>query len=134
YGRERDCNHFRRRRVRRRKYFSRSERRIGRLWRTTDAQSAAPVPIGRSRPGDFIVKKGRRGPFLTVSKLPVRGAFLCPGLSHCAVEEGDYLRAVALRVGAERGRAGAVGYAVGHRPRDGVGVVARGGDVGKAGG
>lgn len=56
----------------------------------------------------------------------MRGAFLCPGSGHCAVEEGDYLRAVALRVGAERGRAGAVGYAVGHRPRDGVGVVAAG--------
>jgi len=32
-------------------------------WRTTEAQSVAPVSIGRSRPGDFIVKKGRRGLF-----------------------------------------------------------------------
>ena len=81
YGRERDCNHFRRRRVRRRKYFgfpmsaNRTHRerrssemtelsalagsegyaacddeaqcRIVRLWRTTEARSAAPVPIGR---------------------------------------------------------------------------------------
>ena len=34
--------------------------RIVRLWRTTEARSAVPVSIGRSRPGDFIVKKGRR--------------------------------------------------------------------------
>ena len=26
----------------------------------SEAQSEAPVSIGRSRPGDFIVKKGRR--------------------------------------------------------------------------
>ena len=78
YGRERDCNHFRRRRVRRRKYFSRSERRIVRPWRTTEAQSAVPVSIGRLRPGDFVVKKGRREPFLTVSKAP---GTLCPALS-----------------------------------------------------
>ena len=37
--------------------------RIGRLWRTTEAQSAAPVSIGRLRPGDFIIKKDRRGLF-----------------------------------------------------------------------
>ena len=99
-GRERDCNHFRRRRVRRRKYFSRSECRIVRLGGqprvpneceshslgeeeqrndralgfsrergicSSRRRSAAPVSIGRSRPGDFIVKKGRREPFLTVS-------------------------------------------------------------------
>ena len=33
------------------------------IWRATVAQSVALVFIGRSRPGDFIVKKGRRGLF-----------------------------------------------------------------------
>ena len=47
--------------------FHGAQCRIVRLWRTTEARSAVPVSIGRSRPGDFIVKKGRRGPFLTVS-------------------------------------------------------------------
>ena len=37
--------------------------RIGRLWRSTEAQNAAPVSIGRSRPGDFIVKKTLEGLF-----------------------------------------------------------------------
>ena len=55
----RDTKDRARRRVRRRKYFSRSERRIVRLWRTTEAQSAALVFIGRFEPfqrfGEFIV-------------------------------------------------------------------------------
>ena len=54
--------------------FRGAQCRIVRLWRTTEARSAAPVPIGRSRPGDFIVKKGRRGPFLTVSGRLEKGA------------------------------------------------------------
>ena len=57
--------------------FRGAQCRIVRLWRTTEARSAAPVPIGRSRPGDFIVKKGRRGPFLTVSPPLWRGAVFC---------------------------------------------------------
>ena len=45
------------------KYFSRSERRIVRLWRSTEAQSEALVSIGRSRPGGLYCQKGRRGLF-----------------------------------------------------------------------
>ena len=33
----------------------------------SEAQSEVLVSIGRSRPGDLIVKKGRRRPFLTVT-------------------------------------------------------------------
>ena len=43
--------------------FRGAQCRIVRLWRTTEARSAAPVPIGRSRPGDFIVKKAVEGLF-----------------------------------------------------------------------
>ena len=56
--------------------FRGAQCRIVRLGRTTEARSAAPVPIGRSRPGDFIVKKGRRGPFLTVSGQLIELSFL----------------------------------------------------------
>ena len=41
----------------------------------SEAQSEVLVSIGRSRPGDFIVKKGRRGLFLTVSSRPGRDGF-----------------------------------------------------------
>ena len=41
----------------------------------SEAQSEVLVSIGRSRPGDFIVKKGRRGLFLTYSERPDFRAF-----------------------------------------------------------
>ena len=45
-------------------------------WRTTEAQSVAPVSIGRSCGRvDFIVKKGRRGLFLTYAERPDFRAF-----------------------------------------------------------
>ena len=63
-------------------------------------RSAAPVSIGRSRPGDFIVKKGRREPFLTVSgglrklrrppaeapRIYLRGSYLQGGQAIALVE------------------------------------------------
>ena len=41
----------------------------------SEAQSEVLVSIGRSRPGDLIVKKGRRGLFLTYSERPDFRAF-----------------------------------------------------------
>ena len=41
----------------------------------SEAQSEVLVSIGRSRQGDFIVKKSRRGLFLTYSERPDFRAF-----------------------------------------------------------
>ena len=48
------------RRVRERKHFSRSERRIGRHWRTTEAQSAVLIPLSKNPTGFFDKITARR--------------------------------------------------------------------------